>query len=84
MQFKSRIIIFYIISPKFFDEIFAFPKEKKSLLIKCFQLRSLPVRNSAKNVLYRPRVYIDSFLGVELSEESCKGSKFTDVHSVPP
>ena len=42
----------------------------------------------AKNVPYRPRVYTDSFLGVELSnklsEESCKGSKFTDVHSVPP
>lgn len=42
----------------------------------------------AKNVPYRPRVYTDSFLGVELSnklsEESCKGSKFTDVHSAPP
>lgn len=41
----------------------------------------------AKNVPYRPRVYTDSFLGVELSnklsEESCKGSKFTDVHSAP-
>lgn len=41
----------------------------------------------AKNVPYRPRVYTDSFLEVELSnklsEESCKGSKFTDVHSAP-